>query len=36
MGTGRVLTIAKDVKSKAIGIDADFKCVEMVKGALAE
>jgi hypothetical protein len=34
MGTGGVLKIAKDLKRKAIGIDADSDCVEMVKGRL--
>ena len=35
MGNGGVLKIAKDLKRKAIGIDRDSDCVEMVKGRLA-
>ena len=35
MANGKVLKIAKDLKRKAIGIDSDSDCVEMVKGRLA-
>ena len=35
MGTGGVLMVAKDLKRKAIGVDIDPNCVEMVKGRLA-